>query len=283
MTTLSFTSDAARRLESLYMTRDVVSQRAATLERLGLSEGESILDVGSGPGFLAESIADSVGSSGRVVGVDISHDLVARSTRRNGRSWLSFRTADATALDEPDVAYDAVVCTQVAEYIADVDTVISEVGRVLKPGGRFVFVATDWDGVIWHSGNPERMSRIMRSWEAHCAHPRLPRSFKSRLARAGLRFQGATVFPILNLTWDDDSYSKGLSALIRDFVGSQGGIDAGTVSSWYDELGELSDSGRYFFSSARFIFCGSKPDSALGASKSAAGSTLPLEASWPAD
>ena len=78
MTTLSFTSDAARRLESLYMTRDVVSQRAATLEQLGLSAGESILDVGSGPGFLAESIADSVGSSGRVVGVDISHDLVAR-------------------------------------------------------------------------------------------------------------------------------------------------------------------------------------------------------------
>ena len=260
MSGLMFTDDAARQLESLYMTRDIVSQRSATLEQLGLSKGESVLDVGSGPGFLAESVADAVGTSGRVVGVDISDDLVARSKRRNNRSWLSFCVGDATALDEPDAAYDAVVCTQVAEYIPEVDEALSEVERVLKPGGRYVIVATDWDGVVWHSGSPERMSRILRSWEVHCAHPRLPRSLKNQLTHAGLQFQGAVAFPILNLTWDDDSYSKGLSMLVRDFVSAQGGIDAESASSWYDELSELSDSGRYFFSSTRFIFCGRKPD-----------------------
>jgi len=257
---LRFTDDAARQLESLYMTSDLVSQRSATLEHLRLSEGESVLDIGSGPGFLAESVADSVGSSGCVVGIDISDDLVARSKRRNIRSWLSFRTGDATALDVPDTTYDVVVCTQVAEYVTDVDAVVSEAERVLRPGGRFVFVATDWDGVIWHSSNPERMSRIMRSWEAHCAHPRLPRVFKGHLLKAGLRLQGVSVFPILNLAWGDDSYSKGLSALIRDFVSSRSSVDAESVSSWYHELGELNDAGDYFFSSARFIFCGRKPD-----------------------
>jgi arsenite methyltransferase len=251
MSGLMFTDAAARQLESLYMTRDIVSQRNATLKELNLCEGESVLDVGSGPGFLAESVADAVGTSGRVVGVDISDDLVARSKRRNSRPWLTFYTGDATALHEPDAAYDAVVCTQVAEYIPDVDTVLSEVRRVLKPGGRLVIVATDWDGVIWHSGSPERMSRIMRSWEAHCAHPRLPRH---------LKFQRASAFPILNLTWSDDGYSKGLSALIRAFVSSQGGIDAESSSSWYHELSELSDAGDYFFSSTRFVFCGKRPD-----------------------
>ena len=260
MSGLMFTDAAARQLESLYMTRDIVSQRNATLKELNLSEGESVLDVGSGPGFLAESVADAVGTSGRVVGVDISDDLVARSQRRNNRSWLTFYTGDATALDEPDTAYDAVVCTQVAEYIPDVDAVLSEVRRVLKPGGRFVIVATDWDGVIWHSGSPERMSRIMRSWEAHCAHPRLPRHLMNHLVKAGLEFQRASAFPILNLTWSDDGYSKGLSALIRAFVSSQGGIDAETSSSWYHELSELSDAGDYFFSSTRFVFCGKRLD-----------------------
>lgn len=260
MSGLRFTDDAARQLESLYMTSDIVSQRDATLEQLDLTEGESVLDVGSGPGLLAESVADSVGSSGCVVGIDISHDFVVRSRRRNFRSWLSFRIGDATALDEPDATYDAVVCTQVAEYIADVDAVVAEVRRVLKPGGRFVFVATDWDSVIWHSDNPERMRRIMRSWEGHCAHPRLPRSLKSHLVKAGLQFQGASVFPILNLTWDDDSYSKGLSALIRDFVSSRGDVDTESISSWYHEMSDLNDAGKYFFSTARFIFSGRKPN-----------------------
>ena len=260
MSGLRFTDDAARQLESLYLTSDVVAQRNTTLEQLCPSEGESVLDVGSGPGFLAESVADSVGSSGCVVGIDISDDLVERSKRRNVRSWLSFRTGDATDLEVPDNTYDAVVCTQVAEYIADIDAVVSEVERVLKPGGRCVFVATDWDGVIWHSGHPERTRRIMRSWEAHCAHPRLPRFLKGHLLKAGLQLQGASVFPILNLTWGDDSYSKGLSALIRDFVSSRGSVDAESVSSWYQELSELNDAGQYFFSSARFIFCGRKPD-----------------------
>ena len=100
----------------------------------------------------------------------------------------------------------------------------------------------------------------MRSWEAHCAHPRLPRFLKGHLLKAGLQLQGASVFPILNLTWGDDSYSKGLSALIRDFVSSRGSVDAESVSSWYQELSELNDAGQYFFSSARFIFCGRKPD-----------------------
>jgi arsenite methyltransferase len=63
MSGLMFTDDAARQLESLYMTRDIVSQRSATLEQLGLSKGESVLDVGSGPGFLAESVFEATQQS----------------------------------------------------------------------------------------------------------------------------------------------------------------------------------------------------------------------------
>jgi hypothetical protein len=48
-------------------------------------------------------------------------------------------------------------------------------------------MATDWDAVVWHSENPERMALVMRSWEAHYAHPRLPRSMAYKLANAGFR------------------------------------------------------------------------------------------------
>src|SRR3954463_4277456 len=98
MSGLEFTKDAARRLESLYLTRDVVAQRAETVRRLALSRGERVLDVGSGPGFLCESIAAAVGDDGAVIGVDISSDLVALCERRNPPKWLSFAVGDATQL-----------------------------------------------------------------------------------------------------------------------------------------------------------------------------------------
>ncbi|MHC2332958.1 methyltransferase domain-containing protein [Bradyrhizobium sp. USDA 4454] len=255
---LEFTEEAARRLESLYLTRDVVAQRAETIRRLALLDGERVLDIGCGPGFLSESIAAAVGGDGAVVGIDISSDLIELCKRRNPPQWLSFMVGDATQLAQPDASFDVVVCTQVAEYVSDVDRVLSEAFRVLKCGGRAVFVATDWDALIWHSDAPDRMRSVLKCWEAHCAHPHLPRSLALRLTEAGLRFDELAVFPILNLKWEDELYSKGLAGLIRQFVGQRNEISAESLQEWHDEFGRLNEAHRYFFSSNRYIFLASK-------------------------
>jgi arsenite methyltransferase len=259
MSGLEFTEDAARRLESLYLTTDVVAQRVETMRRLALSQGERVLDVGCGPGFLCESIATEVGSDGAVAGIDISNDLIELCRRRNPRSWLSFTVEDATQVAQPDASFDVVVCTQVAEYVPDVGRVLSEAFRVLRQGGRAVFVATDWDALIWHSESPGRMASVLKSWEAHCSHPQLPRSLAPRLVSTGFRFDELAVFPILNLRWDDELYSKGLAGFIRDFVGRKNEVPADDLREWYDEFSRLSEAGRYFFSSSRYIFLASKP------------------------
>ena len=151
------------------------------MKQLALSPGERVLDIGCGPGFLCESIAAAVGSAGAVTGIDISSDLIALCRSRNPPQWLSYAVGDATQIAQPDASFDVVVCTQVAEYVPDVDRVLAETFRVLRPGGRAVFVATDWDAVVWHSEKPDRMASVMKSWESHCAHPRLPRSLPNRL------------------------------------------------------------------------------------------------------
>ena len=66
---LQFDNEAARKLETIYSSPDVVAQRSATLERLRLRPGEEVIDVGCGPGFLCEQMADCVGpaeSAGQV-------------------------------------------------------------------------------------------------------------------------------------------------------------------------------------------------------------------------
>src|SRR3974377_1559050 len=117
-------------------------------------------------------MSEIVGRDGGVVGIDISRDLVGLCDRREHPTWLSYEVGDATKLNQPDASFDVVVCKQVAEHVADVDSVLSEASRVLKPNGRTIFMATDWDAVVWFSEDPRRMAAVMKSWETHRAHPR---------------------------------------------------------------------------------------------------------------
>jgi arsenite methyltransferase len=134
MSGLEFTKEAAKQLEKVYLTRDVIAQRLETLRHLNLTSGESILDIGCGPGYLCESMAEIVGRQGAVVGIDISADLIALCNRRKPAAWLSYVIGDATKVAQADASFDVVVCTQVAE--------LSEAGRYFFTTNRYIFKAS---------------------------------------------------------------------------------------------------------------------------------------------
>jgi SAM-dependent methyltransferase len=94
----------------------------------------TVLDVGCGEGQIARALA-AQGSS--VTGVDPTLRNIEVARERGGGP--RYVTGSATSLDEPDASFDAVVACLVFEHIDDVDTAISEVARVLRPGGQFSF------------------------------------------------------------------------------------------------------------------------------------------------
>src|SRR4029077_9837268 len=151
MPSMKYDDATAERLEAVYQGPDIIAQRDDTLRRLAVRSGERILDIGSGPGFLAEALAERTGPTGQVVGVDISDQMIARASSRNSRAWLIYQKADATSLPFDDDSFDVVVSTQVAEYVPNIGAFCSEVARVLKPRARGLILATDWDTVCWHS------------------------------------------------------------------------------------------------------------------------------------
>jgi ubiquinone/menaquinone biosynthesis C-methylase UbiE len=254
MTSMRFDAEYARRLEQSYSLADIRAQREETLRRLALEPGEAVIDIGCGPGFLSESMADLVGPAGRVVGIDTSQDLVDLASARNQRAWLTYAKGDAMALDAADAAFDVAVCTQVLEYVPDADRALREMHRVLRPGGRVQIVDTDWDAVVWHSADRERMARVMRVWEAHCADPRLPRTLGPRLTAAGFELLEVSGWPIVNTSLHKEAYSRGLLRLIADFVERRKAVAADEIAAWSEEQRMLSDAGRYFFSTTRLFF-----------------------------
>ncbi|MEM6578591.1 MAG: methyltransferase domain-containing protein [Pseudomonadota bacterium] len=233
---MKYDDAVAERLEAIYLGADVAAQRQETLRRIAISDGETVLDVGSGPGFLAQELARATGPNGCVIGVDISEQMVERTMARNTCDWLAFQVADAGQLPFEDNSFDVVVSTQVAEYVPDIDAFCAEMYRVLRPGGRALIMATDWDAVCWHSSDPDRMARVLSAFAPHCADSRLPRTLGALLRGVGFHLDSVSFFPIINIDWYDGCYSAGIIQFIVAYISGQGTLADAELTAWADDL-----------------------------------------------
>ncbi|RMF82631.1 MAG: methyltransferase domain-containing protein [Chloroflexi bacterium] len=252
---LTFDDEQTRQIVALYTTPDVAAQRDYTLRLLNLQAGEKVLDIGSGPGFLAHSMADIVGEGGAVHGVDVSASMLSVAEQQCAdQSWVTFHDADATDLPFDDNTFDAAITTQVWEYVNDVAAAAAELQRVLRPGGRALILDTDWDTAIWPTADADRMRHIMQVWESHCAHARLPRYLTPILRDAGLSVTTHDVYVLLNTEYNADTYSYTAVKIISQYVANRDGITQETIDAWLNELQQLADDDAYFFSNNRYIF-----------------------------
>jgi SAM-dependent methyltransferase len=257
---LRFDADTSRRLESVYQGADAVRRRREALRALALRPGERVLDIGCGPGFLASEIAAAVGPSGSVRAIDASESMLELSRRRCAEQpWVTVECGDAAKLGFPDAAFDVAVSVQVHEYVREIAGALSELFRVLRPGGRVLMVATDWGSLVWRSGDPDRMARVLSAFEEHLAHPHLPQELRGLLTRAGFRFEGCEALVQLNAGLEPNSYSDGLLELIRRFVPGRRGVTAAEADAWAEELRELGRRGEYFFSLNQYFFLAARP------------------------
>ncbi|WNM25844.1 class I SAM-dependent methyltransferase [Demequina capsici] len=156
--------------------------RVATLEiieALSVGQGTRVLDLGSGLGGPARTLAELTGCT--VVGIDLTPEFGAVAAELSRWTGLSERTTflvgDATRTGIPDAVMDAVMTVHVAMNIADKLALYAEALRVLRPGGRFVvYDVLQGEGgdvvypVPWahepstsHLETPERMRQLLTS------------------------------------------------------------------------------------------------------------------------
>lgn len=253
--TLQFGEAAARRVETAYLTPDVVDQRRQVLAALDLQPGESVLDIGSGPGLLAVEMAAILGPGGQVTGTDISDSMLALAAARAipaGSAPLTFHRAGADALPITDGSIDVVVSTQVLEYVEDIPAALGEMHRVLRPGGQALILDTDWDSLVWHCSDVSRMQRVLKVWDEHLVDPYLPRSLLGSLQRAGFHVDRPWIIPLLNVGYAEATYSGSLIPTIAAYVTGCGGLAADDVEAWAADLRGMGPA--YFFSLNRYVF-----------------------------
>lgn len=115
-------------------------------EAAGASAGMHVLDLASGTGQPALTLAGRVQPAGSVTGVDLSSEMLAVANQRSharGISNLTLREADIENLDFADASFDAATCRWGLMFCPDPSAAIAEVNRILRPGARFATVT--WD------------------------------------------------------------------------------------------------------------------------------------------
>jgi ubiquinone/menaquinone biosynthesis C-methylase UbiE len=168
-TTVDRTSDPGFFLNFLDQANKIpgVSEwKAAILGGLRLKKGATVLDIGCGAGDDAFDIASIVGRGGHVTGVDISEFLIAEAVRRSSQRNLSvsFEVGDAQSLRFADGFFDAVRTERMLMHVPDPVKALSEMFRVLRPGGRMAVQDFDWETQFCDSPYKETTRKIALSF-----------------------------------------------------------------------------------------------------------------------
>ena len=177
--------------------------RRRAADRAQLRPGDSALDVCCGTGDLVFELAERVQPAGSVIGCDFSERMLDRARekgRERGAVGTRFEWADALNLPYDDERFDAVTVGFGVRNLADLDRGLSEMARVLKPGGRMVileitqprrpplstFFAIWFDRIVpllgWLAGDPDAYAYLPESVRSFPA----PDELAGKMVAAGL-------------------------------------------------------------------------------------------------
>lgn len=251
----------ARREEATYSVSAIVDRRRLVRKRLNPRPGDTVLSIGCGPGFEPAELAETVGRNGRVHAVDRSDAMLALAERRcSDLSGVTLARGDAVDLPIVNEAVDAAVAVQIYEYVENVASAATELRRVLRPGGRAVVYDTDFDSLVWHSTDDERMNRILDAWDDHCPRPHLGSQLTRYLREAGLIVERVEPYSILDTRLDEDAFVHHFMQFLEDYVTDHDAISSEESRAWAEDLYDLDESGETFFNLTQYLYVARKPE-----------------------
>lgn len=229
--------------------------RAWERERLALQPGERLLDVGCGAGDVAIGLAADVLPGGSVVGIDSSDAMLDAARRRAATAGapVTFRGGDASALDEPDGSFDAARAERSLQWVPDVERAVSELVRVLRPGGRLSLIDTDWRTLTIDLPDISLADSVLRAFMRVRGPAMAVGGRLLNLCRdAGLEDIDGMCATHVWTEWDPDAHPAppGLFPLrpVLDRVVAAGALDATTADRFVEQVLDAARRDRLFMS-----------------------------------
>jgi SAM-dependent methyltransferase len=175
--------------------------------QLRLSPGERLLDVGCGLAEAAMALAEDLGDTGEVVGIDVSETMlrVARLNAQATRCPMRFTVGDARSIDEPDKSFDAARSERTLQWLADPAAAVAELVRVVRPSGRISLIDTDWSTFTLDVGDEALAVLVHRALSTEQQRAsNVGRRLQDLLRAAGCLVVARTHATQTWTTWDPD-------------------------------------------------------------------------------
>ena len=163
-------------------------------ERAGIRAGQTVLDLGCGPGYTTRDLAGVVTPKGEVVAIDESARFIEHLKSRPkspAEAPIDARVGDVQKLDLPAQSFDAAYQRWVLCFVKDPEAVVAGVARALKPGG--VFASQDYmhyEGILLAppSAPWQRFIQVVaEAWRGHGGDTEIGMRLPAMLARHGLK------------------------------------------------------------------------------------------------
>ena len=161
-----------------------------------LKPGDTVLDLGSGAGFDCFLAANEVGPEGRVIGVDMTPEMVDKArenARTAGYTNVEFRLGEIEALPVPDASVDTIISNCVINLVPDKRAVFREAFRVLRPGGALAV-----SDIVLNGELPAEARDSLTAYVGCVAGAAVKDDFLRQLYEAGfvdVRVEGEDTFP----------------------------------------------------------------------------------------
>ncbi|MFB9830979.1 methyltransferase domain-containing protein [Actinoallomurus acaciae] len=231
------TPDHVSYLDRLAGTDAGRSYKRRMFEELDVRAGQKVLDVGCGPGTDLGSLAETVTPAGAVIGVDSDEKMVdAARERTAGLPAVEVCLGDVHDLPLADGTVDRARTDRVLQHVADPARALTQIRRVLRPGGRLAMGEPDWDTLaIDHPDSGLSSAYTRHVTDQVIRNARIGRQLARLAADAG--FSVPVVIPVTPVFRDVQAADRvlGLERTTRRAVAA-GYLTAEDARRWLDHL-----------------------------------------------
>jgi len=201
-------------------------------------------------------MARLVGSTGRVVGVDISETMIDEARRRTGSLGLpvEFEVGDCQELAFDDATFDACRSERMLMHVPDAELALAEMVRVTRPGGRVSVFDFDWDTMVIDSPDRGVTRAVVRSFSDSMKTGWIGRRLPGMFRTAGLT--DVSVVPrviLVHYEFFEMLLGGHLSRAQHD-----GSVSPRDAERWWDGLREVQRQGNFLAGFTAFIVAGTK-------------------------
>jgi ubiquinone/menaquinone biosynthesis C-methylase UbiE len=233
-----------------------------SLARLAVQAGESVLDVGCGTGVFLPGLAELVGPTGRVVGLDYAPAFLADARERLAKTDVGDRVelveGDAQRLPFADATFDAAHCERVLMHVEAPDAVIAEMQRVVRPGGRVVVAEPYPSGAAIDGADAELHNRIGRVVVSGIRNPEMGLSLRARFVDAGFTDVSGEVVGFFEEELDEEEASE-WERTAREMAAT-GEVETERVDAAIADLAARRERGAYCGLATMFVVSGRVPE-----------------------